>query len=287
MSEVTPDNSNTTLDVDEAPIPPTFSFMSVLRLFLRTWPYLKPQWKHIVAWFCLQFLSGVVISLLMLVLFDIFNNKVLLGEPLEPVQASVLLLDTSYVDAEALTGEQRRVVRDRMIIYSLLGMILLVVIIQRIVTTYYEMWIAQRINQHLRVTMIQNAEHLSLRYHSHARTGDAIYRVFQDSAMISSMIDTVILDPINMLWNCGLAFFILWLFSPWLGFLVIAAAVPIIMFVIFFTPRLQRRSWHARRANSDLTSRIQEISADKRRILDGRYRPCGHFFLVYHAEILL
>jgi ATP-binding cassette subfamily B protein len=123
------------------------------------------------------------------------------------------------------------------------------------------MWIAQRINQHLRVAMVENAENLSLRYHSHARTGDAIYRVFQDSSMISSMIDTVILDPINMLWSCGLAFFILWLFSPWLGLLVVVAAVPIIWVVAWFTPRLQRRSWLARRSNSDLTSRIQEISA--------------------------
>jgi ATP-binding cassette, subfamily B, bacterial len=241
--------------------PVSFSFMTLIRLFLRTWPYLKPQWKHIVAWFSLQFFSGVIVSLLTVVLLDVLNNKVLLDQPLEPIQATVLLLDASYVDTPELTPEQRRTVRNRMIVYTLVGMLVLVVFAQRMVTSYYEMWISQRINQHLRVTMIANAEHLSLRYHSHARTGDAIYRVYQDSAMISSIIDTVILDPINMLWNCALAFFILWLFSPWLGLLLAGATVPILLLVMWFTPRLQRRSWMARRANADLTSRIQEISA--------------------------
>jgi ABC-type multidrug transport system fused ATPase/permease subunit len=246
-------------EADNKPV--TFSFLTLVKLFLRTWPYLKPQWKHIVTWFSLQFLSGVIISLLSVVLLDVFNNKVMLGGPLEPTQASVLLLDESYVNTETLTDTQRKHVRNRMIVYAVIGYFLLIIFTQRMVTTYYEMWIAQRINQNLRVKMVENAENLSLRYHSHARTGDAIYRVYQDSAMISSIIDTVILDPINMLWNCFLAIFILWLFSPSLGLLVIISTVPVIALVLWFTPRIQRRSWLARRSNSDLTSRIQEISA--------------------------
>ncbi|MDA0790059.1 MAG: ABC transporter ATP-binding protein [Proteobacteria bacterium] len=244
-----------------APVmPPRFNFMTVVRIFLRTWPHLKPQWKHIAAWFSLQFLSGVVVSLLAVIVLDVFNNKVLLGAPLEPIQATLMLFDASYATDE-LTDLQRQEVRNRLIVYTIIGYFLLVVLIQRMVTTYYEMWIAQQINQSLRVKMIENAEHLSLRYHSHARTGDAIYRVYQDSAMISSIIDTVILDPINMIWSCGLAFFILWLFDPALGILVVTASVPVIALVMWFTPRLQRRSWIARNTNSDLTSRIQEISA--------------------------
>jgi ABC-type multidrug transport system fused ATPase/permease subunit len=238
-----------------------FGPRALARIFLRTWPYLKPQWKHIVAWFSIQFLSGVVVSLLTVVLLDVFNNKVLVGEPLEPAQARVLMLDASYTDTGKLTEAQRRVVRDRTITLTVLGYFLLVVLAQRIVTTYYEMWIAQRINQSLRVRMIANAEHLSLRYHSQARTGDAIYRVYQDSAMISSIIDTVILDPINMIWSCFLALVILFLFSPWLCLLAIASSIPILLLVVWFTPRVQALSARARESNSDLTSRIQEISA--------------------------
>lgn len=240
---------------------PRFSLLDLARLFLRTWPYLKPQWKHILAWFTLQFASGALVSVLLIVVLDVFNNKVLLGEPLEAVQAQMLLLDPVFAEAESLSSEQRAIVRNRLIVWTILGYFLLVILIQRAVTSYYEMWISQRINQHLRVTMIENAEHLSLRYHSQSRPGDAIYRVYQDSAMISSIIDTVILDPVNMLWNCLLGFFILWLFSPWLGLLLFATTVPIVILVSWFTPRLQARSFRARSTNSDLTSRIQEVSS--------------------------
>ena len=109
--------------------------------------------------------------------------------------------------------------------------------------------------------MVEKAEHLSLRYHSHARTGDAIYRVYQDSATITAIIDTAILDPINMIWKLALAFFILWLFNPVLGLICILATVPIVLVVAGYTPRLQRLARLAREANSNLTSRIQEAFA--------------------------
>ena len=57
-------------DYDTPSKPVTFSFLTLARLFLRTWPDLKPQWKHSVAWFSLQFLSGVVVSLLVSVPFS-------------------------------------------------------------------------------------------------------------------------------------------------------------------------------------------------------------------------
>ncbi|MEE2913967.1 MAG: ABC transporter ATP-binding protein, partial [Pseudomonadota bacterium] len=241
--------------------PVTFNFTTLVRLFLRTWPFIKPQWKHVVAWLSLQLLTGAIISVLTLVVIDVLNNKILLGEALEPIQATIFMLDESYEGTENLTAEQRRDVRTRFVVYTVVGYLLLTLFLRMIVTTYYEMWIAQRINQNLRVKMIENAENLSLRYHSYARTGDAIYRVYQDSSMISSVIDTVILDPINMLWSCFFALFVLSLFSPWLAVLLVLSAVPIIALVAWFTPRLQHRSWRARTSNSDLTSRIQEIGA--------------------------
>jgi ABC-type multidrug transport system fused ATPase/permease subunit len=275
---------------DSAAVPAgreTLTTRQLLRLFLRTWPFLKPEWKHIVGWFSLQFLSGVVVSLLMVLLLDVLNNKVLLGEPLEPLQADLMLLDDSYVAVSELSDEQRRAVRLRMIIYTVIGYLLLVVLIQRMVTTYYEMWIAQRVNQNLRATMVANAENLSLRFHDSAKTGDIIYRVYQDSAMITNIIDTVILDPINMLWSCFFAFFILWLFSPWLGLLLLAVAVPVVLVVGWFTPRLRRRSLDARNTNSDLTSRIQEIAASIRVIKanQAEERVIGRFDLESHAAL--
>ena len=241
--------------------PATFGLLGVVRVFVRTWPYLKPQFLHILCWLALQLTSYTAVGLVMVLVDDVLNNKIMLGHPLEPAQTTLLLVDPSYAEVEELSEEQRFVVRDRFVLYVVVGYFLNTVVLQLGFLHYYYTWIIQRINQRLRVTMVEKAEHLSLRYHSHARTGDAIYRVYQDSATITAIIDTAILDPINMIWKLALAFFILWLFNPVLGFICILATVPIVLVVAGYTPRLQRLARLAREANSNLTSRIQEAFA--------------------------
>ena len=108
--------------------------------------------------------------------------------------------------------------------------------------------------------MIENAEHLSLKYQSHARIGDTIYRVFQDSRMISNIIASIILDPLEQ--GAGMlgAFVIIWFFSPILGVMFSAAMVPIFFLAVWWTPRIQRLAWLSRQTNSNVTSRIQEVA---------------------------
>ena len=232
-----------------------------MRVFVRTWPYLKPQFLHILCWLALQLTSYTAVGLAMVLVDDVLNNKIMLGHALEPAQTALLMVDSSYAEVDELSEEQRLVVRNRFVLYVVVGYFLNMVVLQLGFLHYYYTWIIQRINQRLRVTMVEKAEHLSLRYHSHARTGDAIYRVYQDSATITAIIDTAILDPINMLWKLAFAFFILWLFNPVLGFICILATVPIVLVVAAYTPRLQRLARLAREANSNLTSRIQEAFA--------------------------
>jgi ATP-binding cassette subfamily B protein len=242
----------------------TFGIGDIFRVFLRTWPYLKPNAIHILIWFLLQMVSFTAVSLVSVFVFDVLNNKIFLGGPLEPAQATFFLLDNSYVDVEALTPDQRVVVRNRLGIYTAIGLVFNYLVLQIAVLSYYFTWITQRINQYLRVTMVERAEHLSLRYHSHARTGDAIYRIYQDSATITTIVDTVILDPINIISKLVLALFIICLFNPWLVVICLLATIPIVVIVAWFTPRLQRLSRSARETNSNLTSRIQEAFANIR-----------------------
>ena len=241
--------------------PATFGLLGVVRVFIRTWPYLKPQFLHILCWLVLQLTSYTAVGLAMFLVDDVLSNKIMLGHPLEPAQTTLLMVDASYAEVEELSAEQRYAVRDRFVLYVTVGYFLNMVVLQLGFLHYYYTWIIQRINQRLRVTMVEKAEHLSLRYHSHARTGDAIYRVYQDSATITAIIDTAILDPINMIWKLALAFFILWLFNPVLGLICILATVPMVVAVAWYTPRLQRLARLAREANSNLTSRIQEAFA--------------------------
>ncbi len=270
-----------------------------MRLLLRTWPYLKSQLKHIVSWVALVVLIEIIWVFAFLVAFDLLNNKILVGQKLEPAQASLLFLDERYtaesellaqwsadvVDEESalpevengqsveaglaaengsavpaellLDLEQRRTVRNRLGVFFAIGALLLFSIAPAV--RIYSTWITQRINQSLRSRMIERAEHLSLRYHSHARTGDAIYRVYQDSAMVTAIIENVILRPVIALGQVFFSFLVICMFSLVLGVVYLAGIVPIIWLLKIYMPRLQRRSRNARETNSALTSRIQEV----------------------------
>ncbi len=245
------------------------------RLLLRTWPYLRPQIHHIVLLFGLTFTGEALLMGSAFLGADLFSNKVLVGEKLELQQAKLFLLDDSYVredvsnvadegdtrvQAEALlTDAQRRTVRNG--VFLLFGVAWLLRFLIGQGRDFYQVWILQRINQALRVTMIEKAEHLSLRYHSHAQTGDAIYRVYQDSAMITSVVSGAILFPIEAIGYLLFGMVMITIFSPTIGAMLIVGSLPAVWYVAWYTPRLQRRSLRARESNARLTSRIQEAFA--------------------------
>ena len=272
-----------------------FTFKEFVALIYRSWPYLKQELPHLIVWITLRMVIEVVWISAMLITYDLFNNKVLIGEKLEPSQSAVLFLDESFefseqeieiqdelrslmTEAEDVSGnedpliserraeletqiskldsEQRKAVRNRFfVIIAVAGVVILML---SPLVDYYRTWILQRINQYLRVTMVERAEHLSLRYHAHAKTGDAIYRVYQDSAMITNIVDQILLQPIVAIFTATFSFLVLLSFSLVLGVFYFLAIFPIVLIVAWFTPRLQMRSRHARESNSQLTSRIQE-----------------------------
>lgn len=255
----------------EVDVQPTFR--RVAHLILRAWPYYRPQLKHLVTYLLLNVLAGAIMLVAGLIGNDLLNNKVLVGTPLQPMQATLLLLDDSYVvgareDAESLTSEQRQTVRNRLLSWGLVGLLLLLASFSLV--WYYMTWIYQRINQDLRLAMLAKAESLSLRFHDQARTGDAIYRIYQDSATITNVLQQLIVTPLRVLIWMLWGFTLLTLFSPWLGLLCILTVVPVTLLFIYFTPQIQKYSRMARRTNSDLTSRIQESFASIRVIKANR-----------------
>ena len=255
----------------EVDVQPTFR--RVAHLILRAWPYYRPQLKHLVTYLLLNVLAGAIILVAGLIGNDLLNNKVLVGTPLQPMQATLLLLDDSYVvgareDAESLTSEQRQTVRNRLLSWGLVGLLLLLASFSLV--WYYMTWIYQRINQDLRLAMLAKAESLSLRFHDQARTGDAIYRIYQDSATITNVLQQLIVTPLRVLIWMLWGFTLLTLFSPWLGLLCILTVVPVTLLFIYFTPQIQKYSRMARRTNSNLTSRIQESFASIRVIKANR-----------------
>jgi ATP-binding cassette subfamily B protein len=279
---------------------PEMSLRKMLGIALKTWPYMRPMLKHLIFMGSLMLAGGLGGLITLFVGTDLFSNKVLVGEKLQPVQAMVLFVGEEYVtdDPERLKGkntdsktkqskgsagntkllpgskgktaalayvepeltqEQRKTVRNRLIIWGILGAVGAGLVL--LLIPYYTMWVWQSINQNLRVAMVQRAESLSLKYHDNARVGDAIFRVYQDSAMIMSLLQSGIVYPVMTIGWIFLALLFVMAFDPIFAGMVIIVGVPVVWVIVLFTPRIRRRAMANRMANSDLTSRLQEVFA--------------------------
>ncbi len=240
------------------------SVKEAFKLAWRCWPYYRPQAKHLATFVLINSVLGAFALGAAFIGTDLIENKIILGEKLEPLQATMLLLDEDFVSsAGAENGqlglEQRKVVRERVIVLA--GVLAVLLLGISVCVWYYMTWIFQRVNQDLRVEMLSRVEHLSLRYHSDSKTGDAIYRIYQDSATVVNVLLYMVISPLRVVAWATFGIVVLLLFSPALGFLLVAAAVPTIMLMRFYIPKIRVAATLSREYNSDLTSRIQETLA--------------------------
>ena len=122
---------------------------------------------------------------------------------------------------------------------------------------WYRIWILQRINQDLRTALVARWHSLSLSYHSDHRTGDSIFRIYQDSAQVTAVIDRLMSVAMTV-FGYLVGVFLVSLLSPWLGLIMAAVAVPTLFWARWAMPRMRTRALVARSATSDVTSRLQE-----------------------------
>ena len=245
---------------------PPIRVRRILQLALKCWPFIRPLIKHLLILIAGAALVSLVLFAVFLLGTDLFNNKILVGDKLQPLQAQLLFVDESFVlediadnvnERELLTQDQRKTVRTRVIIW---GAGLLVVFAPIIgVLLYYNIWIWQMINQNLRVAMIAKAEHLSLKYHSGSRVGDAIFRIYQDSATITSLIQETFVGPAAALYSIVVALAFLCFFDPRIALAAVLAVVPMILLAAWATRLLRENALANRVAFSNLTSRVQEV----------------------------
>ena len=227
------------------------------RVYVATWPYIFAQIRHFVALLVanLALLGfGTVVAFLG---FDVLLDSVGRAAPLSGAQAAVMLLpDADYVDVESLPDSARFEVLFRFLIVS--AVIIVTTTSAFTLLAMYKVWILQRVNQDLRVAMVRNAEDLSLRFHSRTSAGDGIYRVFQDSAMVTAVVDHVVVQPIIAISMIAVQLAVASLFSPYFAVLMLTASAAVVAMALGLAPRLQTWSRAARQANAALFTRIQE-----------------------------
>ena len=281
MSEPTADSEALSLVAgygDRADVAaPALGLRRMVVLAWRTWPYIRPMLAHLIGLVAVMLAGGLTGLVGAFVGVDLFANKVLVGEKLQPLQATVLFVGEEYVTTDPaklatgddtaaddaaednepeLTKAQRRTVRNRLVVWGIVAAVFATAVGHAF--WYYSTWIWQSINQNLRVAMIERAESLSLKFHDSSRVGDAIFRVYQDSAMIVNLIQSAIFSPLTTLYGLLTGIVIVAAFDPWFALLVLLVGIPTTYVIVKSTPRVRRRALANRVANSRLTSRIQE-----------------------------
>ena len=246
-------------------------------IIVRSIPFMFPMLIHVVAIFFIGFLLTLIFTFAGTISDDLWTNKMLVNDKLQPFQRYVLFVDETYLRSEfldedelaeieiqgfagdELTMDQRRTVRNRMLMWFFAGDILGVIL--AFLLRYYPAWVWQNVNHYLRVAMVEKLEYLSLSFHHSNRSGDAIYRIYQDSSMVVNVLDEVVVGPLNDIRNLFIAFLFIFAFDPILGIVCLLSFIPMFILTAYATPIIRRLAVRNRVTNSNLTSRIQETFA--------------------------
>jgi ABC-type multidrug transport system fused ATPase/permease subunit len=158
----------------------------IFRLLSCAWPFIRPYRAGLVRLF-VMLLPGAAAGLFGLVLVRIFFDVIGNGQPLTPYEARVLHLPLSA---------SRQTVLTRACIVG--GAAAMVGLPYALFVVGYGVWVLQNISNLFRVNLFSQLQELSLGFHSEEKIGDAIFRMFQDSAGIPHVINGLVMRPLRV-----------------------------------------------------------------------------------------
>jgi subfamily B ATP-binding cassette protein MsbA len=229
-------------------------FRLVLKVLFRCLPLLKEVKWHIVAIILCVLGLALITIIPAFQMYDVFWTRILRGESPTATQCKLLGLFGGACDP--WTEEARKVgVRKLVIAVTMVGLPLGVAFYA---LNYYRIWILQRVNHVLRMKLLDRLQALSLRFHADKPVGDAIYRMYQDSGMVTQLVDVLILRPVRAFGEGLFALGIVSLYRPGLA-LLLAAGWPVALVIGYRFSRALRVGFRsAREHNSALTSLTQQ-----------------------------
>jgi ABC-type multidrug transport system fused ATPase/permease subunit len=228
-------------------------FRLVLRLLLRCMPLLKEVKWHLL-WLVLAALALAALVLPpTFSIYDLFWTRVLKGET--PTGRQCGLLNVFGVVCDPWTEAARReglralvAVTVPLVLVGGAGIAALV---------YYRTWILQQVNQVLRLRLHDRLHELSLRFHNDSAVGDGIYRMYQDSSMVTQLIDMLILMPMLYFGRFAIALVMVSFYKPALALALLVGWIIALVIGYFFSRPMRVGFRSAREHNSALTSLIQ------------------------------
>ena len=240
-------------------------FRQVARIFVRTWPFIRPMVRHLMIFIAVSAALFLFSAAFGFIVTGLMQGGLVAGKPLGSFHAALYGLDPAiFVNVDALSDEARLNLPWLVVNTTIVAMTVLVG--GGLTLYYYTIWIFQQINQRMRAALVERLQAQSLTFHANARTGDAIYRVYQDSAMVTQIIQAIFLEPLMFLGRYLFGVAVMAAFNPWLALIIGAMLLPVLMLGAKFSSPLRIGFRTTRERNSALTSWIQESIAGIRLI---------------------
>jgi ATP-binding cassette subfamily B protein len=242
----------------------------ILRLLPRALPFFRPYRRDLVQLFVLA-VPGAASGLFGLVLIRIFFDVIGNGQPLTPYEAWLLRLPLNAA---------RQTVLVRACIAG--GALALVSLPYALLVLGYAVWILQKISNLFRVNLYARLQELSLGFHSEEKIGDAIFRMFQDTAGIPQVINCLLMQPLRALPLAAANFGWLAVFNPTMALIALVLIPAQFALAWTFGAPLRTAFLRAREASALATSRVEETLASIKAVK----AFCGedHEAAVYAAE---
>jgi len=234
---------------DALPEPDKLRSRDIFRLVPRVWPFIRPFKRHLV-YLGLGIIPGLPGGLLALALLGVFFDTIGKGKPLNPLQAWML-----WVPMNA----DRHLILRHACAFAVVGA--LVTTPYAIGLLIYGLWILQRMTNEFRVSLYAKLQGLSLRFHTEERIGDAIFRMFQDSAAIPQVVNGLIIQPLAVVPLAIVNIAVLAAFDYRIA-AIAASLIPAYIIVGALYAGPLRRAFLAERvATAEATTRIEETLA--------------------------
>ncbi len=221
----------------------------IFGLVARAWPFIRPYRRHLLFLFLLMLMAlplGLVVLDLIRIFFDVIGN----GHALRPAEARML-----HVPINA----SRELVLWRACIAG--GVVTMLIVPLNSAIVAYAVWILQRMANLFRVNLYVRMQDLSVRFHGEEKIGDAIFRMFQDSAAIPQVVDGLIIQPIRWIpLALGTLTFLL-LFNRRMALIALVVMPLDLLIAAIYGTSLRRAFIGERETAAAATTRIEETLA--------------------------
>ncbi len=218
----------------------------VFRLISRVWPFIRPYRKHLVFLFLMS-IPFLPAGLLMIASTRIFYDVVGNGHPLTRGEAFLIHVP--------LTASRETVLLHLIVLWAIIGAIAGPI---GAVGVGYVVWLLQRITNLFRVDLYTRMQELSVRFHGEEKIGDAMFRMFQDSAALPQVIDALIIEPLALTPIVIAEIYWLARFNPSMAWIAIVLIPAYLAMAIYYSSGLRRSFIGEREAMAQATTRIEE-----------------------------